>query len=51
MVANKEDLVHGARGTGETVVMSNSKAIESYRSQEPTGKGGLKEVSSKSGGN
>lgn len=51
MVANKEDLVHGARGTGETVVMSNTKAIDSYRSQEPTGKGGLKEVSSKSGGN
>lgn len=51
MVANKEDLVHGARGTGQTVVMSNSKAIDAYRAKEPTGKGGLKEVSSKSGGN
>ncbi|MDF8332480.1 CpaD family pilus assembly protein [Novosphingobium cyanobacteriorum] len=51
MVANKEDLVRGQKGTGVTVVMSASKAIESYRSQEPTGKGGLKEVSSKSGGN
>lgn len=49
MVANKEDLVHGARGTGETVVMSASKAIDTYRSSEPTGKGGLKEVSSKGG--
>ncbi|MEO0030911.1 MAG: hypothetical protein RIS94_669 [Pseudomonadota bacterium] len=51
MVANKEDLVRGQRGTGETVVMSASKAIETYRAAEPTGKGGLKEVSSKSGGN
>lgn len=50
MVANKEDLVRGARGSGETVGMSASKAIETYRAMEPTGKGGLKEVSSKSGG-
>ena len=50
MVANKEDLVHGAQARGETVVMSSSKAIESYRAMEPTGKGGLKETSSKSGG-
>lgn len=50
MVANKEDLVHGARTRGETVVMSSSKAIESYRSMEPTGKSGLKETSTKSGG-
>lgn len=50
MVANKEDLVHGAQARGETVVMSSSKAIESYRAMEPTGKAGLKETSSKSGG-
>ncbi|WP_225204897.1 CpaD family pilus assembly protein [Novosphingobium huizhouense] len=50
MVANKEDLVHGAQTRGETVVMSSSKAIETYRAMEPTGKGGLKETSSKSGG-
>lgn len=52
MVANKEDLVRGASGRGGTVVMSSSKAIETYRSMEPTGKGGLKETSTKSqGGN
>lgn len=51
MVANKEDLVHGARSTGTTVVMSNSKAIKAFREMPATGAGGLKEVSSKSGGN
>lgn len=42
MVANPEHLLKGATGTGETVIMSSSKAIEAYRAQEPTGKGGLK---------
>ena len=49
MVANKEDLVHGARGVGGTVIMSNSKAIKTFRDTPPTGAGGLKSVSSKSG--
>jgi hypothetical protein len=30
--------------------MSSTKAIESYREQEPTGKGGLTAVSSQSAG-
>lgn len=51
MVANKEDLVRGARSTGATVVMSGSKAIKAYRTMPTTGEGGLKSVSSKSGGN
>ena len=51
MVADPEHLLHGAEGTGETVVMSSTKAIASYREAEPTGKGGLNEVSSQSGGN
>ncbi len=51
MVANKEDLVRGARSRGGTVVMSSSKAIETYREMEPTGKKGLKENSTKAGGN
>ncbi|WP_421848793.1 CpaD family pilus assembly protein [Novosphingobium sp.] len=52
MVANKEDLVHGAKGASTTLVQSNTKAINSYREQAPTGAGGLKSVSSKSvGGN
>ena len=50
MVANPEHLLKGATGTGETVIMSSSKAIESYRAQEPTGKGGLK-TNSTGGGN
>lgn len=51
MVANKEDLVHGAKGASTTLVQSNAKAIQSYREQPPTGAAGLKQVSSKSGGN
>lgn len=43
MVANPEHLVKGAKGTGETVVMSSTKAIDSYRAMEPTGQGGLKQ--------
>lgn len=39
MVANPEDLLHGADSTGSTVVMSSSKAIESYRKADPTGNG------------
>lgn len=43
MVANPEDLIQGQRGTGETVIMTSTKAIDSYREAEPTGKQGLKE--------
>ena len=50
MVANPEHLLHGATGTGETVIMSSTKAIESYRAAKPTGEGGLK-ASSTSGSN
>lgn len=49
MVANPEDLIKGQRGTGETVVMSSSKAIDSYRRQAPTGEGGLKQTSASEG--
>ena len=41
MVANPEDLLQGQQGTGETIVTTSTKAIESYRDQEPTGAGGL----------
>lgn len=47
MIANPEDLIEGQSGTGETVIMSSSKAIDTYRSQKPTGAGGL----GKGGGN
>lgn len=48
MVADKEHLVHGATGTGDTTIMSASKAIATFREKEPSGKGGLKSTSSKS---
>ncbi|WP_226017135.1 CpaD family pilus assembly lipoprotein [Novosphingobium sp. FKTRR1] len=50
MVANKQDLVHGARSTGVTSAMTASKAIQAYRDKPPTGAGDLKQVSSKSTG-
>ena len=51
MVANPEHLIKGAEGTGETVVMSSNKAIQSYREQEPTGGGALPGVATGGGGN
>ena len=42
MVANPEDLIAGQKGTGETVIMSSTKAIETYREKAPTGTGELK---------
>lgn len=50
MVASPEDLIHGQAGTGETVVMSSTKAIDTYRDQAPTGTQGLKSAGT-SGGN
>ena len=50
MVADPEHLLRGAEGNGETVVMSSTKAIQTYREQELTGKGGLQEVSSQNTG-
>jgi pilus assembly protein CpaD len=41
MMANPQDLLEGQSGTGETVIMSSNKAIDSYREQAPTGKDGL----------
>lgn len=43
MVADKEHLVRGASGTGKTVVMSSTKAIDSYREAKPTGEEGLRQ--------
>lgn len=50
MIADPQHLLQGAEGTGDTVVMSSTKAIESYREQAPTGKGTLTAVSSQSAG-
>ncbi len=49
MVADPEHLIHGAKGTGQTVVMRSNKAIETYRDAAPTGEKGLKQVSSEGG--
>jgi pilus assembly protein CpaD len=50
MVADPEHLLHGAKGTGETVVLTSSKAIDSYREAKPTGESGLKQTSTETGG-
>lgn len=47
MVADPQQLLHGAPGTGDTVIMSSTKAIDTYREAKPTGAGGLPAVSSK----
>ncbi|MDE2595600.1 MAG: CpaD family pilus assembly protein [Sphingomonadales bacterium] len=47
MVADPEHLIKGATGSGETVVMSSTKAIDAYRTSAPTGAAGLKASSSK----
>jgi pilus assembly protein CpaD len=49
MIADPDHLLHGATGTGETVIMSSTKAIQTYRETAPTGGKGLPSVSSKGG--
>jgi pilus assembly protein CpaD len=49
MVANPEDLVHG-RESGLGNNAAGTKAVILYRTTPPTGSGGLKEVSTSSGG-
>lgn len=51
MVADPEHLLHGAEGTGETVVMSSTKAIDAYRERDVSGADGLPAVSTQQGGN
>ena len=45
MMADPEHLLHGVDSTGETVVMSSSKAIATYREKAPTGAAGLPQTS------
>ena len=49
MVADPEHLIRGANSTGRTVVMSSTKAIDSYREAKPTGEQGLKQQSTQQG--
>nr|WP_166177236.1 CpaD family pilus assembly protein [Altererythrobacter segetis] len=50
MVADPQQLLHGAAGRSDTVIMSSTKAIQSYREAKPTGADGLPEVSTQSSG-
>lgn len=49
MIADPQHLLEGAKGTGETTVMTSNRAIGAYRNATPSGNGGtnLPEVSSK----
>jgi pilus assembly protein CpaD len=51
MVADPEHLLHGATGTGETVVMSSSKAIDTYRKKPATGAQELQQDKTSKGNN
>lgn len=50
MVANPQDLIEGQQSTGETVILTSTKAIDTYRGAPPTGTEGLK-ASPTTGGN
>lgn len=50
MVADPEHLIQGARSKGATVVMTGTKAIDSYREATPTGERGLSNQSTQTGG-
>lgn len=50
MVANPDHLITGDSSASQTVIMSSTKAIESYREQKPTGEKGLKANSTNTGG-
>ena len=50
MVANPEDLLEGQTGDGETVVVTGTRAIQTYRETAPTGAGGLQSATA-GGGN
>ena len=43
MVANPEHLIQGDGSTSSTLVMSSTKAIDTYREAKPTGQSGLKD--------
>lgn len=51
MVANPEDLLEGQKGTGETVIATGNKAIQTFRDAVPTGAGGLVDAGGGNGGN
>jgi len=50
MVANPQDLLEGQKGTGETVIATATKAINTFRETPPTGQGGLQGAAGGGGG-
>ncbi|HEX6784108.1 MAG TPA: CpaD family pilus assembly lipoprotein [Sphingomicrobium sp.] len=48
-IADPQDLVHGREAAGVVDPYTSAKAVNLYRSQTPTGTGGLKQESSKGG--
>ena len=51
MVADPQDLVHGREGSPLVDTLTAGKAVGSYRAAKPTGEDGLKDISTKKGGN
>ena len=47
-IHNKEDLIHGQSGAGNTVVLTNTKAIDAYRLKAVSGTEKLKQLSTQS---
>jgi pilus assembly protein CpaD len=47
MVADPQDLFHGREGAGVGDAITAAKAVDFYRRQAPTGKDGLKDISTK----
>ena len=47
MIANPEDLVHGREGSAVSDTLAATRAVDMYRTKQPTGQGGLQDVSVK----
>ncbi|WP_324807493.1 CpaD family pilus assembly protein [Sphingomonas sp. LY29] len=47
MIANPGDLVSGREGSGVSDAITAARAVQDYRTTAPTGKGGLKDISTK----
>jgi pilus assembly protein CpaD len=51
MIADPQDLLEGRKGSSETLVNTSNKAISTFRETPPTGAQGLKDASTRGGGN
>jgi pilus assembly protein CpaD len=49
MIADPEDLIHGREGDGVGDPRTGAKAVNYYRSLEPSGSKGLEKISTKGG--